>query len=63
MAHLLEQVPALPAFPITDLETTLGQMAPPKSGHPLRMQPESGGIPGRGHFWKVPFAPMLSPGW
>ena len=44
------------------LETTLGQMAPPKSGHPLSMPPESGGIPGRVHFWEVPFALMLSPG-
>ena len=26
------------------LETTLGQMAPPKSRHPLRMPPGSGGI-------------------
>ena len=26
------------------LETTLGQMAPPTSGHPLRMPPDSGGI-------------------
>ena len=25
-------------------ETPLGQMAPPKSGHPLRTPPESGGI-------------------
>ena len=45
------------------LETTLGQMAPPKSGPPLRMPPESGGIPGRVHFWEVPFALMLFPGW
>ena len=45
------------------LETTLGQMAPPKSGHPLRMPSESGGIPGRVHLWEVPFALMLSPGW
>ena len=26
------------------LETTLGQTAPPKSGNPLRMPPDSGGI-------------------
>jgi len=26
------------------LETSLGQMAPPKSGRPLRMPPDSGGI-------------------
>ena len=45
------------------LETTLGQMTPPESGHPLKMPPESGGIPGRAHFWQVPFALMLSPGW
>ena len=38
-------------------------MAPPKSGHPLRMPPESGGIPGRVHFWEVPYVLMLSPGW
>jgi len=44
------------------LETTLGQMAPPKSGPPLRMLPESGGIPGRVHFWKVSFALVLYPG-
>jgi len=25
--------------------------------------PESGGIPGRVHFWEVPFALMLSAGW
>ena len=25
--------------------------------------PVSGGIPGRVHFWEVPFALMLSPGW
>ena len=43
------------------LETTLGQMAPPQSGNPLRMPPDSGGIPGQ--IWKVPFALMLSPGW
>ena len=29
-------------FWYTNLETTLGQMAPPKSGHPLTMPPESG---------------------
>ena len=45
------------------LETTLGQMAPPKSGHPLRMPPESGGIPGRTSQMWTPFALMLSPGW
>jgi len=44
------------------LETTSGQMAPPKSGLPLRMPSGSGGIPGRVHFWEVPFALMLSPG-
>jgi len=38
-------------------------MAPLKSAHPLRMPPESGGIPGRVHFWEVPLALMLSPGW
>ena len=43
--------------------TTLGQMAPPKSGHPLRMPPESGSIPGRVQSWEVKFALMLSPGW
>ena len=32
------------------LETTFGQMAPPTSGHPLKMPPESGSIPGRVHF-------------
>ena len=47
----------------TTLETPSGKMAPPKSGHPLGMPPESGGIPGRVHFWEVPFALMLSPGW
>jgi len=26
------------------------------------MPPESGGIPGRVHFWEVPFALMFSPG-
>ena len=44
-------------------EETLGQMAPPKSGHPLIMPPESGGIPRRDHFWEVPFALRLSSGW
>ena len=34
-------------------EDTLGQMASPKSGHHLRMPPESGGIPFNVHFWKV----------
>jgi len=29
---------------VAALETTLGQMAPPKSGHPLRMPPDAGGI-------------------
>jgi hypothetical protein len=43
------------AGPCTPLETTLGQMAPPKSEHPLRMPPESGGIPGRDHFREVLF--------
>ena len=42
------------------METTSGQMAPPKSGHSVRMPPESGGIPGRIHFWEVPSALMLS---
>jgi len=28
----------------TTLETASGQMAPPKSGHPVRMPPGSGGI-------------------
>ena len=46
----------------TTLETTLGQTAPPKSGHPSRMPPESGGIPGRDHFREVPSALMLSAG-
>ena len=27
------------------------------------MPPESSGIPGRVHYWEVPFALMLSPGW
>ena len=48
---------------VSTLETTLGQMAPRQSGHPHRMLPESGGIPGCVHFWGVPFARMLSLGW
>jgi len=51
------------ARPPATLEKTLGQMAPPKSGQPLRMLPESGGIPPDVHFWEVPFALMLSSGW
>jgi len=34
-------------------------MAPPKVDNPL----ECHLIPGRVHFWEVPFALMLSPGW
>ena len=45
------------------LEATSGQMAPAKSGHPLRMPPKSDGIPGRVHFVEVPFALMVYPGW
>ena len=45
------------------LKTTSGQIAPPTSGHPLRMPPGSGGIPGRVHFLEVPFDLMLSLGW
>ena len=41
---------------LTTLEITLGQMPPPKGRQPLRMPPESGGVPGRVHFWEVPFA-------
>jgi len=52
-----------PTSSVTTLETTLVQMTPPTTGYPLRMPPESGGIPGRVHFWEVPFALMLSPGW
>ena len=33
------------------------------SGHPLRMPPQSGGILESVHFWEVPSALMLSPGW
>ena len=44
----------------TTLKTTSGQIAPPKSGHPHRMPPESGGMPGRSHFWEIQFALMLS---
>ena len=35
----------------------------PKSGHLIRMPPESGGVPGRDHSWEVPYALMLSRGW
>ena len=48
---------------VPTLETTLGQMAPPKSGHSPRMPPELGGIPGRDHFWEAPSALMLCLGW
>ena len=34
-----------------------------QSGPPLRMPPDSGGIPGRVHFWEVSFALMLCSGW
>ena len=49
---------------VTILETTLGKMAPPTSGHPLEMPPESSSILGLVHCKVVPFAlMMLASGW
>jgi hypothetical protein len=45
------------------LETTLGRMVPPKSGRVQESHLMQVAFYGVVHFWEVPFALMLSPGW
>ena len=47
----------------TTLETTLGQMAPPKSGRVQEYHLIHVAFSGGNHFWEVPFALTLCPGW